>query len=238
MRNECSEATVQTVMGQVVVIAGGSSDVREVGASHADRAMDRYARGEEAAFADVYDELAPRLHRFALRWTRSRGAAEDVVQQTLLQMHAARHRFVRGGAVVPWAYAIARRLLIDLGRRVARGVLRADDARDPEQAATAPSPEEALHYRRLEAEARRDLASLPSAWRESFELVKFEELSVAEAAEVLGITPGMVKIRTHRATAALREAVARRLDGSSGQAGRPAPRWSPAGDVSEGGVPT
>lgn len=222
-------------IGPVALMAEGRLEAP--GASRADRAMQRYACGDEAGFAELYDEL-PRLHRFALRWTRSRSAAEDVVQQTLLQMHVARHRFVRGGAVVPWAYAIARRLLIDLGRRVAREVLRADDARDPEEAATTPSPEEALHYRRLEAEARRDLASLPSAWRESFELVKFEGLSVAEAAEVLGITPGMVKIRTHRATAALREAVARRLDGSSGQAGRPAPRLSPAGDVSEGGMPT
>ena len=238
MRNARSEVTVQAVMGQTVMVADGRGDIREAGASRADRAMDRYARGEEAAFVDLYDELAPRLHSFALRWTRSRSAAEDVVQQTLLQMHVARHRFVRGGAVVPWAYAIARRLLIDLGRRVAREVLRADGARDPEEASAAPSPEEALHHRRLEAEARRDLAMLPSGWREAFELVKFEGLSVAEAAEVLGITHGMVKIRTHRATAALREAVARRLDGSSGQAGRPAPRSAPAGNVSEGGMPT
>ena len=39
--------------------------------------------------------------RFALRWTRSRSAAEDTVQQTLLQIHAARHRFVRGSAGSP-----------------------------------------------------------------------------------------------------------------------------------------
>jgi len=44
--------------------------------------------------------------------------------------------------------------------------------------------------------------------------VKFEGLSVAEAAEVLGITRAMVKIRTHRATVALREALARRFHGS------------------------
>lgn len=59
------------------------------------------------------------------------------------------------------------------------------------------------------AVARRELDALPAAWRESFELVKFEGLSVAEAAEVLGITQGMVKIRTHRATVALRQAMAR-----------------------------
>jgi RNA polymerase sigma-70 factor, ECF subfamily len=229
---------MQLVMRQVALMTDGRSDVDAASASRADRAMDRYAGGEEAAFADLYDELAPRLHRFALRWTRSRSAAEDAVQQTLLQIHCARHRFVRGGAVIPWAYAIARRLLIDLGRRRAREELRAHDVRDPEEPTTAPSPEEALDQRRMEAEARRELALLPPGWREPFELVKFEGLSVAETAEVLGITRGMVKIRAHRATAALREAMARPHRDSPERATRPAPRAPRQGDTSEGGVPT
>lgn len=214
---------MQAVMGQVALVSDSRSDV-DVGASRADRAMDQYACGDEAAFVDLYDELAPRLHRFALRWTRSRSAAEDTVQQTFLQIHAARHRFVRGGAVIPWAYAITRRLLIDLGRRGMREELRAHDVRDPEEPTTALSQEEALHRRRVEAEAQRDLAVLPCAWREAFELVKFEGLSVAETAEVLGITRGMVKIRTYRATAALRKAMTRRLRDPPEGASSPRPR--------------
>jgi RNA polymerase sigma-70 factor (ECF subfamily) len=160
------------------------------------------------------------------------------VQQTLLQIHAARHRFVRGGAVIPWAYAIARRLLIDLGRRGLREELRAHDASDPEEATTAASPEEALHLRRMEAEAWRHLASLPSGWREAFELVKLEGLSVAETAEVLGITRGMVKIRAHRATVALREATARRLRGAPERTTRPPPPAPRPRDITERGIPT
>ena len=205
---------MQAVMNQAALVTDGRSDVDAVDPSRADGAMERYACGDEAAFLDLYDDLAPRLYRFAFRWTRSRSLAEDAVQQTLLQIHAARHSFVRGAAVMPWAYAIARRLLIDLGRRGAREELRAHDVRDPEEATTAPSADDALHWRRVEAEGQRDLASLPSAWREAFELVKFEGLSVAEAAEVLGITRAMVKIRTHRATVALRAALARRFHGS------------------------
>ena len=216
---------MQAVMGQVALVTDGTSDL---GASRADRAMERYASGDDEAFGELYDELAPRLHRFALRWTRSRAAAEDAVQQTLLQMHAARDRFVRGGAVIPWAYAIARRLLIDLGRRRAREELRDGDVRDPGEPAAAPSPEEALDLRRAEAEGRRDLAYLPVAWRDAFELVKFEGLSVAEAAAVLGVTRAMVKIRTHRATAALRAALARRFGAASdGTSRRPAPHGRP-----------
>jgi RNA polymerase sigma-70 factor, ECF subfamily len=224
---------MQAVMGQVALMTDGEGDAGAARLSRADRAMERYACGDEAAFGDIYDELAPRLHRFALRWTRSPSSAEDTVQQTLLQIHAARHRFVRGGAVLPWAYAIARRLLIDLGRKGAREELRAGDVRDPEEPATAPSPEEALHRRRVEAEARRDLASLRPAWREPFELVKLEGLSVAETAEVLGITRGMVKIRVYRATAALRETVAPRLGDAPLPLGTPRP-----GDSSDGGVST
>ena len=184
-------------------LVGVVADVLEVPPAYLD-ALEA-SLGEAAAFVDLYDELAPRLHRFAFRWTGSRSSAEDAVQQTLLQIHSARHRFARGGAVLPWAYAIPRRLLIDLGRRQAREELRSHDVGGTEQPTTTPSPEEALHWRREEAEARRDLAVLRSAWREAFELVKFEGLSVAETAEVLGITRGMVKIRTHRATVALRD---------------------------------
>lgn len=214
---------MQAVMQQAALMTDGSSDAEAAPAptSRVDAAMERYACGDESAFSELYDELAPRLYRFALRWTRSRSAAEDTVQQTLLQIHASRDRFVRGAAVMPWAYAIARRLLIDLGRRGAREELRATDVRDPEEPTAAPSPEDALHLRRVEAEAQRDLASLPSAWREAFELVKFEGLSVAETAEALGITRGMVKIRTHRATAALRTAVGRLFRGSPQRTIRP-----------------
>ncbi len=229
---------MQALMSQVALVMDGTSEVDAVGASRADRAMERYACGDEAAFVELYDELAPRLHRFALRWTRSRTAAEDTVQQTLLQMHAARHRFLSGSAVIPWAYAIARRLLIDLGRRGVREELRAHDVRDPEEPATAPSAEEMLHWRREESEARRHFALLPSSWREAFELVKFEGLSVAETAEVLGITRAMVKIRTHRATAALRKAIAQRLHGAPERTTRATPRPPRPNDINEGGLPT
>jgi RNA polymerase sigma-70 factor (ECF subfamily) len=199
---------MQAVVGQIGMVTG-TTDVVAVGESRADRAMERYACGDDAAFVELYDELAPRLHRFALRWTRSRSAADDVVQQTLLQIHTARERFIAGSAVIPWAYAIARRLLIDASRRGNREELRADDVRDPDEPTTAMMPDEALHWRRVEADTWRALSVLPPAWREAFELVKFDGLSVAETAEVLGITRGMVKIRTHRATVALREAAAR-----------------------------
>jgi len=79
----------------------------------ADAAMERYARGDEAAFAELYDAIAPRLLGFLRKATRDASAAEDLMQQTLLHMHRARGSFIPGAPVLPWAFAIARRLLTD-----------------------------------------------------------------------------------------------------------------------------
>src|SRR4030095_5319832 len=83
----------------------------------ANAAMERYARGEDQAFSELYDSLAPRLPRYLLRSSGDPGRADDLLQQTMLQIHRARGRFIVGAEVLPWAFAIARRLLIDSIRR-------------------------------------------------------------------------------------------------------------------------
>jgi RNA polymerase sigma-70 factor (ECF subfamily) len=85
--------------------------------------MDRHAEGDDAAFGELYDLLAPRLMAYFSRHLQGREQAEDLVQHTLLNMHRARAHFVRGSDVVPWAFAIGRRLLIDTQRRQKNEVL-------------------------------------------------------------------------------------------------------------------
>jgi RNA polymerase sigma-70 factor (ECF subfamily) len=110
--------------------------VKDLWRDTANAAMERYSRGDEAAFAELYDELAPRLLRFLRRATRDTFAAEDLMQQTLLHMHHARGSFIAGSPVMPWALAIARRLMTDRARRyhVERRIFwepSADDCRSP-----------------------------------------------------------------------------------------------------------
>lgn len=169
-----------------------------------DRAMERYARGDDDAFAEIYDELAPRLHAFVLRHTRDRSKAEDLVQQTMLQIHRARGRFEPGAPVMPWAFAIARRLLIDQHRRRREVLLPADeDVADLLVALDARADDLAI-AKEVEAQIGEELTRLPENQRVAFELIKQEGLSVAEAAAVLGTTTSAVKLRAHRAYEALR----------------------------------
>jgi RNA polymerase sigma-70 factor (ECF subfamily) len=160
----------------------------------ANAAMDRYACGDDSAFSELYDLLAPRLTAFLARRARDEALASDLVQQTFLQMHASRRHFSEGADVMPWAFAIARRLLIGL-----------------------PSDRIVAH-RRPAARVGKELERVPDAQRVAFELVKRDGLSLAEAAEVLGTTVAAVKLRIHRTYEALRAALGEEmheeLDGS------------------------
>ncbi len=183
----------------------------------ANRAMDRYAQGDDTAFSELYDALAHRLYAYLLRQTKNNARAEDLVQQTFLQIHCARGRFIPGANVVPWACAIARRLLIDGVRRSGREVsleLR-EEAGAPPPISMALQQDEVVHSKQLALSIERELARLPEAHREAFELIKRDGLSLAEAAQVLGTTVAAVKLRAHRTYQALREALGPMFERSS-----------------------
>jgi RNA polymerase sigma-70 factor (ECF subfamily) len=176
-----------------------------------DAAMDRYAQGDESAFAVLYDGLAPRLYGYLLRQTRDRARAEELVQQTFFQIVRARGSFEPNAAVLPWAFAIARRLNIDSIRRTKREVLAEVDVDPPSGdrvdavAAAGPArPDDWAQAKRTAARIQAELLRLPEAQRVAFELLKQDGLSVAEAAQVLGTTVSAVKLRAHRAYRALR----------------------------------
>jgi RNA polymerase sigma-70 factor (ECF subfamily) len=206
--------------GRTPAVAEERNRKGEPSSSALDAAMDRYARGEDAAFEEIYDGLAPRLQAFLVRYTSDRARAEDVVQQTMLQIHRARGRFIVGSQVVPWAFAIARRLLIDMHRRGSREVLSptGDDSLTQLLAAVDAPADDVAIAKEVAARIVDELGRLPENQRVAFELIKQDGLSVAEAAQVLGTTVPAVKLRAHRAYEALR-AVLADLAGGSGDGG-------------------
>src|SRR5262245_31554621 len=175
--------------------------------------MERYAKGDEAAFAELYDSIAPRLLGYLRKATRDACAAEDLMQQTLLHMHRARGSFIAGAPVLPWAFAIARRLMTDRARRhrVERRLFSEAPADDDrlvyEPAAATATADEVLHARRLERRFQERIDALPELQRTAYRLLQQEGLSLKKAAEVLGTSVTAVKLRAHRAYTALRAAV-------------------------------
>jgi RNA polymerase sigma-70 factor (ECF subfamily) len=179
--------------------------VEDGGRSRADRAMERYADGDETAFGELFDAIATRLHAFLRRRIRDEDLTRDLVQQTFENIHRARGDYRRGCAVLPWAYTIARALLVDSVRRSRRDHLLVaimdDDARKVD------TPDQLLGARQAASLVEEVLAALPREQREAFVLVQLDELSLDEAGEVLGVPASTVKMRAFYAREKLREAL-------------------------------
>src|SRR5262245_40873004 len=191
----------------------GSDGVPDLDPGGADAAMERYARGDEAAFAELYDAIAPRLLGFLHKATRDAFAAEELMQETLLHMHRARGSFISGAPVLPWAYAIARRLMTDrarrrrVGQRLCAEAPADDDRMAHEPTAATETAEDVLHARRLARCVQQRMDALPELQRTAYRLLQQEGLSLKKAAEVLETSVTAVKLRAHRAYTALRAAV-------------------------------
>ena len=167
--------------------------------------MERYAAGDDTAFGAVYDALASRLYGYLRRHVPDAQHCDDLLQETFLRMHRARATFVRGSPVLPWAFAIARRLVIDRARGERRAPRIADEAdAEPLAEASHDRPEQTLEARQLAQRMAVALRRLPDSQRTAFELLKQDGLSLAEAAAVLGTTTSAVKLRAHRAYESLR----------------------------------
>ena len=191
--------------------------------SSVDEAMGRYAQGDSTAFEAVYEAVAPRLETFLRRHVGEKARIEDIIQQTFLQMHSARGNFIVGAEVLPWAFAIARRLMIDSGRKTRREE-RLDMNDDDLMTSTLPlsglasrtaSSEELLQAREAGACLAAAYDRLSEPQRAAFELVKTEGLTHAQAASVLGTTVTGIKLRVHRAYLALRGALGEKEDAST-----------------------
>jgi RNA polymerase sigma factor (sigma-70 family) len=152
-----------------------------------------YARGEAAAFQELFTRYAPKLTSLMLRELRAREEANDLVQQTFLQLHRARLDFDPSQRFRPWLYTIALNLKREHFRRRRRRPEVLGDLAD-ERAAPAGA-HDALEAHRSLAWA---LAQIPEENRSVIELHWFDGLSFAEVAKCLGIGAVAAKVRAHR----------------------------------------
>jgi RNA polymerase sigma-70 factor (ECF subfamily) len=161
--------------------------------------MDAFRDGDGKAFDALFSRYASPVRSYLFRMVGSGAQADDLVQATFLSVVRARGRFLRGSRFKPWLYAIATNAARDARRR-SKSEAVTDDGDLPDQPAE-PSP---LKDPGLERQVRLALEQLPAAQREAIVLHRFEGLSFAEIAQVVGLTESAVKVRAHRGYEALR----------------------------------
>jgi RNA polymerase sigma-70 factor (ECF subfamily) len=170
--------------------------------------------GDDAAFRELVREQMPILLRVTRRLLRSEDEARDAVQDAFVAAFRGLERFRGDSRLGTWLYRIAvNAALARLRSRAGAEEVSLDDwlprfvedghATEP----SAPWPEDAsagAEQAETRAQVRRCIDRLPETYRTVVLLRDIEELSTDEAAEVLGISPGAVKVRLHRARQALR----------------------------------
>jgi RNA polymerase sigma-70 factor (ECF subfamily) len=133
------------------------------------------------------------------RIPKMREDVEDLVQETLLAVHHARHTYRSEEPLTAWVHAIARYKLMDFFRARARRDSLNDPIDDHQEIFSLPDDEP--------EDARRDIRKLldylPDKQRLSILHVKLQGLSVTETATLLGLSESAVKVNVHRGIKAL-----------------------------------
>lgn len=176
--------------------------------------LTRIRAGDRAAFEQLFRTTYPGLLRFANAQLGNRAEAEDVVQDVFVRVWNRREQLP--SAVAPRSYLLAavRNRVIDRVRRRALERRWLEPLVEPEAPGSKHNTPYTLASRRVESDAaelaelhgaiRHAIAALPERCRTAFLLCRDQELSYAEAAEVMGVTPATVKTQVARALASLR----------------------------------
>ena len=174
-----------------------------------------YREGETAAFRDLMQRYTSELIHFLIRFLGSRAAAEDVFQDTCLQIHLSAETFDASRRFKPWLFTIAANKARDYHRKHGRHhALSLSDSVGEEGEgqrfvdlldAGMDGPDEPLADAERSHLVRQAVDDLPGHLREILLLAYFQKMSYSQIADTLGIPLGTVKSRLHAAVAMFAE---------------------------------
>jgi RNA polymerase sigma-70 factor (ECF subfamily) len=163
----------------------------------------RVAKGDRLAFRTLYARHNVRVFRFILRFIKDEGQAEDLIGEVFLDVWRQADRFEGRSSVSTWILGMARFKALSSLRKTTDAELDeekagaiADDADTPEVVAQKVDKAKAI---------RRCIDQLSNEHREIVDLVYYQEKSISEVAEIVGIPENTVKTRMFYARKRLQE---------------------------------
>jgi RNA polymerase sigma-70 factor, ECF subfamily len=171
-----------------------------------------YRRGDRASFAQLLQRYQRELFHFLVRFTGDRAAAEDIFQETFLQVHQSADQFDAQRRFRPWLFTIAANKARDLHRSQVRRQA------TPLQAAIVPGnedsgifidlmksseagPSEPMERQELQQLVQKTVMEMPVNLREILLLSYFHQFPYKQISDILEIPLGTVKSRLHAAVA-------------------------------------
>jgi RNA polymerase sigma-70 factor (ECF subfamily) len=171
-----------------------------------------YRAGDKSSFSELVGRYQRELYHFLVRFLGNRAAAEDVFQETFLQVHQSAEQFDPQRRFRPWLFTIAANKARDLIRSQARRPT------NPLQASISPGddesgefidlmqsvnavPSEPLEREELQKQVQTTVTGMPEHLREILLLSYFHQFPYKQISEILDIPLGTVKSRLHAAVA-------------------------------------
>ncbi|HSS19938.1 MAG TPA: RNA polymerase sigma factor [Pyrinomonadaceae bacterium] len=165
--------------------------------------------GDEQALAALYQRLQQNIYRFAFQMSGSASVAEDVTQDVFMLLIREGQSFdPERGSLRSFLLGVARNYVLRRLRRERFYVAMEEDVGDAvtdRAESSAAGPLDELSRTETIVSVRKAVLLLPEKYREALVLCDLEELSYAEAAEVLGCAVGTVRSRLHRGRGLLLE---------------------------------
>lgn len=165
----------------------------------------RTRNGDSDAFSQLWRRHQAPIYRFALRMSGSTATADEVVQDTFLAVIRTGHNYQpASGPLQGYLFGIARRCLYRHWSTCGD-----EDELDAADVAVESDPLEGIHQAEQVELLRQALQTLPPHYREVVVLCGMDELTYAEAAELLDLPVGTIRSRMNRAKTMLFEKLSR-----------------------------
>jgi RNA polymerase sigma-70 factor (ECF subfamily) len=174
--------------------------------------LEAYRNGDRTSFAKLVERYQRELFHFLVRFLGDRAAAEDVFQETFLQVHQSADQFDPSRRFRPWLFTIsankARDLMRSQARRPTNPLQATINSGDEESGqfidlmeAAQPIPGETMEREELQKLVQDTVNNMPEHLREIILLSYFHQFPYKEISDILGIPLGTVKSRLHAAVA-------------------------------------
>jgi RNA polymerase sigma-70 factor (ECF subfamily) len=166
------------------------------------------ARGDEAAFAQLYDATSSRIYGLALRVVRDPAQAQEVTQEAYLEVWKSASRFDQAkGSAISWLMTIVHRKAVDRVRSAEASSRRDTTYHDTTNLVEHDSTADAVETRMEARRVRSALAGLTVVQREAITLAYYGGYTHTEVASMLDLPVGTAKTRIRDGLIRLRDAL-------------------------------